>query len=131
MPSKDPINLAANAWMESSDLERLREIASPGSTRGTSRTAKSAATVQGLAARLGRSEAEMASKIPEDTLRRLKYAVIPVPMPDGSTRYDRDIVEREGVREQMADRSKDFSPTRGGEPASDLPQRDAKGRFVK
>lgn len=117
--------------MDDSVLERLNATESPASTRGTSRTAKSAATVQGLAARLGRSEAEMAAKIPEDTLRRLKYPVIPVPQPDGSTRYDRDIVEREGVREQMADRSKDFSPERGGEPASDLPQRDAKGRFVK
>lgn len=131
MPSKDQTPPGVNDWMEPSVLARLSETENPGSTPGTSRIAKSAATVQQLAARLGRSEADMAAQIPEDTLRRLKYPVIPVRQADGSTRYDRDIVEREGRRDQMPDRSKDFSPERGGEQAQDGPQRDAKGRFVK
>lgn len=131
MPSKDQILPGVNDWMDAGVLERLNATENPGSTRGTSRTAKSAATVQALAARLGRSEAEVAEKIPEDTLRRLKYPVIPVPQADGSTRYDRDIVHRDGRDGNMPNLAKDFSPERGGEPASDLPQRDAKGRFVK
>lgn len=126
MPSKDPINLEANAWMESSDLERLRETESPGSTRATSRTAKSAAHVQALAARLGRSESDLVAKIPEDTLRRLKYPVQSHTNPDGSVEYRRDPGIVEGV---LSSHAKDFSPE--GDKRYDKPQRDARGRFVK
>ena len=73
----------------------------------------------------------MAAAIPEDTLRRCKYPVIAVPQPDGSTRYDRDIVERGGKRDATPNLAKDFSPERGGEAVPEGPQRDARGRFVK
>jgi hypothetical protein len=126
MPSKDPINLEANAWMESSDLERLRETASPGSTRATSPTVKSAAHVQALAARLGRSEADLVAKIPEDTLRRLKYPVQSHTNPDGSVTYERDRGIVEGAISSVG---KDLSPA--GEKRYDAPTRDARGRFVK
>ena len=132
MPSKDQILPRVNDWMKSSVLERLNATENPGSTTGTSRTAKSAAVVQALAARLGSDPEVMAAKIPADTLRRCKYPVIPVRQPDGSVRYDRDVIERDGKRDTTPNLSKDFSPETGGEkPEGPTPLRDARGRFVK
>lgn len=125
-PSTDPINLSANAWMESFDLERLSEIASPGSTRGTSRIARSAAHVQALAARLGKDAEELASRIPADTLRRLKYPVLAHENPDGSVSYTRDPGIVEGVISTVG---KDFSPM--ADKKFDSAKRDSRGRYTK
>jgi hypothetical protein len=130
MPSKDQILPGVNDWMPSDVLARLNATENPDSTPGTSRTAKNAAVVQGLAARLGRSAEAVAGSIPEDTLRRCKYPVVPVPQPDGSVRYDRDVVERGGKRDVVPNLGKDFSPERGGE-RPDAPARDARGRYTK
>ena len=132
MPSKDQILPGVNDWMEPSVLERLDATENPGHRPGDSRTAKNAASVQALAARLGRDAEAVASSIPADTLRRCKYPVIPVRQADGSVRYDRDIIERDSKRDVTPNLGTDLSPARpvtGGEAPG--PQRDAKGRFVK
>lgn len=125
-PSTDPINLEANAWLPASDLEKLREIASPASTRGTSPTAKNAAHLQALAARLGKDPEEMAAKIPADTIRRLKNPVLAHTNDDGSVSYTRDLGITEGV---ISGYGKDISPEK--DKKFDGSTRDSRGRFVK
>jgi hypothetical protein len=131
-PSTDTVNLEANQWLEPSVLERLSATVNQGSTRGTSRTAESAAHVQRLAMRLGRSEAELAAKIPADTLRRLKFIALAHENPDGSTTYTHDVVDRKATGTsggQTPLLAKDTSEAHA--PRYDKPQRDSKGRFVK
>jgi len=81
VPSEDPVNEQANLWME--HLEKV-EQAKP-----------QAARVQVLAAALKLDPEELASRIPADTLRRLKYPLVEMPQPDGTTafRHDEGIVE--------------------------------------
>ena len=127
-PSTDTVNLEANQWLPPSVLERLSATVNPGSTRATSRAAKSAGRVQSLAQRLGRSEAEVASKIPEDTLRRLKYPVLAHTNPDGSVTYTHDVIDRKaGMQTPLG--GKDLSPAH--EPRYDAPKRDGSGKFSK
>lgn len=125
-PSTDTINPAANLWLRRDESGRLHEIGPADSTAATSRTAKNAAHVQALAARLGRDAEEMAAKIPEDTLRRLKYPVLAHTNEDGSVSYTRDPGIVEGV---ISTHSKDLSPEK--EKRFDGTTRDSRGRFVK
>lgn len=98
MPSKDPINPKANAWMEREGVapsvpERPRATA-------TARRAMSA-QVQRLARRLGTSPDEIAAKIPPDTLRRTQYPVIETVNEDGTRSFKHDPGIEEGRRASL------------------------------
>ena len=100
MPSEDKYheqNPETNAWVarETSlpkfgtppgfSLASLKE-------RAASRTlARNAAHVQQLAAKLGLDPEELAKRIPEDTLRRLKYSVIEQLDENGLSMFKHDI----------------------------------------
>ena len=126
-PSTDPINHEANRWLHQDESGRLSETRTAGHGRGTRRTAQNAPTVQALAARLGRSAEDVASSIPEDTLRRCKYPVIRIPHADGSVSYERDVAARPGL---ISSYSTDFSHGKI-DPASAPKVRDEQGRFSK
>lgn len=104
MPSKDPINKQANAWMErevlvSSDRERPSETSSRGRGRIGTRTARRemSAQVLRLAKRLRANPDELAGKIPADTLRRTKYPVIEIENEDGTRTFKHD----SGIEEKL------------------------------
>lgn len=100
MPSEDKYheqNPETNAWVAKetslpkfgtppdSSLASSRE-------RAASRTrAKNAAQIQALAARLGLDAEELAKKIPEDTIRRLKYPMIEQTDDEGRSVFKHDI----------------------------------------
>lgn len=92
MPSKDPINPKANAWM-SSDPERrsVTVSADHGATASTTASPALSATVIRLARRLGKTPEEVAAQIPEDTLRRTKYPVIETVNKDGTRSFEHDL----------------------------------------
>lgn len=77
MPSKDPIDAKANAWLKP---PKRASASRPGS-----------ALLDRLARRLKTSPEALARGIPIDTLRRLKYPVVEVPQPDGTTLYRHDL----------------------------------------
>lgn len=118
---------AATAWLSSAP-ERQNATGSPGSTTATSRTGPTAqaAHVQALAARLGRDAEEMAARIPEDTLRRLKNPVVAIDNGDGTTSYNRPsgIITDGRTPALGVDRG-----TTGVTPAPTRP-RDAGGKFT-
>jgi hypothetical protein len=101
MPSKDPINQKANAWMEQeglSDPERLSGIVRADRGRGATRTGRRvmAAPVQRLARRLEVDPDELVKKLPADTVRRLQYPVIETVNADGTRSFKHDIGVSEG-----------------------------------
>ena len=98
MPSKDPVNAKANAWL-SSDQAKRRETGArePGAAASPiGRRALSGQVVR-LAKRLGKTPEEIAETIPEDTLRRTKFPVIEVLNEDGTRTYKHDEGVSEGV----------------------------------
>lgn len=63
----------------------------------TARTVLSA-HIQRLARKLGVSAEDLASRIPDDTIRRTKYPVTEKVQPDGSTIFEAPPTVQEGVR---------------------------------
>ena len=141
MPSKDTFheeNPETNLWAASdpslptfstppeSSLASARESAA-------SRTrAKNAAHVQALAARLGVDAEELAEKIPEDTLRRLKYPMLQQPDGEGRTKFKHDIgIVNERKPLLGIDRAHEaIEKGSGGKGAQATPRR-TDGRFSK
>lgn len=88
MSSRDPINPKANAWMEREGVKSSAPERPPATASGASRAMS--AQVQRLARRLGADPDELARRIPPDTLRRTKYAVIEEVLEDGSRTFRHD-----------------------------------------
>lgn len=122
MPSKDQMNPSAWEWL--SDRAKQRVTALRVRKAATSRLAKSAAYVQDLARRSGLDPEALASRVPEDTLRRLKNPMLTRVNEDGTRSYEHDLGIVEGARSLLAtDRGTD------GEYAAPR-ERDSAGRFV-
>lgn len=87
MPSLDPINDEANAWMGVKVSHGLtgQEPKKPKPER------KMAAQLLRLARRLGVDPDSLATKIPADTIRRLKYPVIEQREKDGTRTFEHDL----------------------------------------
>lgn len=134
MPSKDPINPEANRWLYRDDQGRLHETsaADPGAT--ASRTAQ-AAHVQALAARLHVPAEQLAERIPDDTLRRLKYPVIEQTDPDtGLPVFEHDIgvIKDARIGSMKTDRAHEAIEAGAKGRGAGTPQpRDTSGRFSK
>lgn len=123
MPSKDQMNEPAWAWL--SDRAKQRATALRDKRRGTSRVAKSAAHVLDLARRAGVDAEELASRIPADTLRRLKFPFLTQVEEDGTRTYKHDIGIVEGVKSLLA-------TDRGTDGAYEAPPpRDESGKFIR
>ena len=73
-------------------------VRGPDDSRTVPREAKPTATVVRLAAALGKDPAELAAQIPEDTLRRTRYAMKVQRTEDGKTIYEHDLGIVDGVR---------------------------------
>lgn len=100
-PSEDPINSEWNLWLERSDTGRLKEIEPTDRRAGARQTAPraQAAHLQALAARIGVDAEQLAARIPEDTLRRLKFPMFEHVEPDGTHRFKHDVgIIRDGLR---------------------------------
>jgi len=121
---QDKMNDKAWSWL--SDRARQRVTALRGPRQGASRIARSAAYVLDLASRANVDPAELADRIPEDTLRRLKYPYITTEQEDGTRTFKHDIgIITDGRRDlRSTDRGTD-----GAEPAPTL--RDESGRFIR
>lgn len=120
---KDQMNEPAWTWL--SDRAKRRATALRGKRRGTSLVAKSAAHVLDLARRAGVDAEALASRIPADTLRRLKFPYLTQVQDDGTRKYEHDIGIVEGVKSLMA-------TDRGTGGTYDAPTpRDETGKFVK
>lgn len=133
MPSKDPINPDANRWLYRDAEGKLHEIASPGPGATASRTAQSA-HVQALAAKLSVPAEWLAERIPEDTLRRLKYPVIEQTDENGLSVFKHDIGIITDARTALLkpDRAYDAIEKGSGGRAASAPQpRTGSGRFSK
>lgn len=143
MPSKDTFheeNPQTNKWLDESATSRPTAPTSPGSSRastsarGVSPT-KQAAHVQRLAAALGVDAEELAKRIPEDTLRRLKYPALEQADPEtGLSRFEHDRgVIRDGRRATLApDRAHEAIPKGSKGRGSGTEQgRSPDGRFSK
>lgn len=141
MPSEDTFHAEhpeTNAWAESDPL--LPNFSTPpGSSRDSasanaaSRT-KQAAHVQALAAKLGLDAEELAKKIPEDTLRRLKYPVILEEDPEtGITKFKHDIgiVEARTPLLKIDRAHESIEKGKGGKGAGVPQPRTEGGRFSK
>jgi hypothetical protein len=123
MASKDQMNEGAWAWL--SAPAKLRATATRARSAAVSRTARSAAYVQDLARRSGLDAEALASRIPSDTLRRLKYPMIQHVHEDGTRSFEHDLGITEGVKSLLA-------TDRGTDGAYDAPPaRDESGRFTK
>ena len=97
MPSKDPINTAANLWRSDQGKQPATTSRVPGATVSPTGRRVLSGPLLRLAKRLGKAPEELAETIPEDTLRRLKYPVIETVEPDGTHRYTHDVQVSEGV----------------------------------
>ena len=86
MPSKDPIDPQAQAWMKP-----RKKASSP---------RPMPAVLLRIAPKLGKTAEELARKISADTLRRLKYPVKEIAQPDGTTRYEHDLGITDGRLDQ-------------------------------
>lgn len=76
-PSEDPISEDANLWLRHEAAEKIRKRPMP-------------ARVQILARSTHVEASELAERIPEDTLRRLKYPMIEHSEPDGTSSFTHD-----------------------------------------
>ena len=134
MPSKDPINPDANRWLYRDAQGRLHETsaAEPGAT--ASRTAQ-AAHVQALAASLGVDAEELARRIPEDTLRRLKFPVLEQVDPESGLpvfKHDPGIIEDARIALLKPDRAHEAIEKGAHGRGAGAPQpRSDNGRFSK
>ena len=97
MPSKDPINEQANAWMGGENLEvgKGLEAATP---KPAKKERTMAAQLLRLARRLGVDPDELATKIPADTIRRLKYPTLEQRDREGARSFEHDIGIRQDGR---------------------------------
>lgn len=135
MPSQDTFhqerpetNNALLAQLSPSERERLNATAKAVSTRATSPAVKrgaQAARIQALAARLGEDAEELASRIPDDTLRRLKYPVLVQPQEDGTTQFKHDLGVIRG------DTRRSLLATDHIHEETEKQARSERGRFVK
>jgi hypothetical protein len=89
LPSEDPIQPEANLWFREAGISQGAAAGVPKTRKPEKR--KMSAALQRLALRLGKDPDEMAARIPEDTLRRLKYPVIERKTPDGKREYEHDL----------------------------------------
>lgn len=96
MPSKDPINQKANAWLSGQERPSATEHLARGATASQTGRRGLSSVVLRLASRLGIEPEELADRIPADTLRRLKYPVIETVEEDGSRSYKDDKQVMEG-----------------------------------
>lgn len=78
-----------------SDQERPKETATTASTGVAKRVRQMAPQILRLASRLRVDPDELAARLPDDTVRRLKYPVLEVENEDGSRsfKHDHGIVE--------------------------------------
>ncbi len=127
MPSEDPINEVANQWWYRDAEGQIHEIAAEGDNEVPSRPTENAARVQQLAAVLGFDSEQMAKRIPEDTLRRLKFPLVEQRQPDGTVAFQHDKGITNEVQPLIAtDRAHEPIP-----PGSNPQPRDASGKFTK
>ncbi len=127
MPSEDPINPAANRWWYRDAEGQIHEIEGEAEHEVPARPAEQAARVQQLAYRLGLDAETLAGKIPDDTLRRLKFPAIEQPQDDGTTAFKHDLGISQGVAPLLGtDRAHDPIP-----PGSAPRPRGADGKFSK
>ena len=111
------------AWSWLGAGAKLRVTAKEARSRARRQIARSAAYVQDLARRSGSNPEVLAQRIPEDTLRRLKYPMHVRVNEDGTRNFEHDLGIVEGAKSLLAtDRGT------GGE-YSPLPERDESGRF--
>ena len=141
MPSEDKFhaeNPRTNRWLEESAASSQKPSTRPGSSpgsqsaRGASPT-KQAARIQALAATLGMDAEQLAARIPEDTLRRLKYPVLEQTDPEtglSKFEHDRGIVRDHRQPLLAPDRAHDAIPKGvGGKGAGVAQPRDLSGKF--
>ena len=122
MPSKDPMNEKAWSWLGAG--AKLRVTAKAARSRARRQIARSAAYVQDLARRSGSDPEVLAERIPEDTLRRLKYPMHVHVNEDGTRSFEHDLGIVEGAKSLLSvDRGTD------GEYAAPR-ERDESGRFI-
>jgi hypothetical protein len=82
--------------MREIDIETGAAAATP---KAKPPTRKMAAAIQRLALRLGKDPDEIAAKIPEDTIRRLRYPVIERELEDGTREFEHDLgIEHDRAR---------------------------------
>lgn len=105
MPSEDRVDPKANAWMEDrSDGSRRTAPTKPGSSQTSEKDrafARQAGIIQRLALATGRDPNELAERIPEDTLRRLKFPVTTQVAADGSLTFKEPVVVIEGGKKSL------------------------------
>lgn len=144
MPSTDKFheeNPQTNKWLDESDPSQQKSATSHGSSPGSTRAkdasrTKQAAQVQRLALELGIDAEELAERIPEDTLRRLKFPVLEQTNPEsGLTEFKHDIgVVHDGRTPLLApDRAHDAIPkgSNGRGAGTSTGRSDVTGRFTK
>lgn len=123
MPSKDQMNESAWAWLSDRAKQRVTRLRER--TPGGMPIAKSAAYVQDLARRAKVDAEALAARIPQDTLRRLKYPMLQHVDEDGLRHFTHDLGIEEGRRSLLA-------TDRGTDGVYDAPrERDENGRFIK
>lgn len=144
MPSEDKYHEQrpeTNSWLErdESGAFRLTAPTRPGSFHASARAndasrTRNAAKVQALAAKLGLDAEKLAQRIPEDTLRRLKFPMLEQTDPlTGLTSFKHDVGIVEGRKGLTAvDRAHESIPHGSGGKGHNAPTpRDDAGRFTK
>lgn len=142
MPSEDKFHEEkpeTNRWLEESGLSASMSPTSPASSRAStsakgSSATKQAAQVQRLAKAQGLDAEELAKKIPEDTLRRLKFPVLEQKDANGLSTFKHDIgVVRDGRTALIGtDRAHEAIEKGSSGRGAGIPQpRDGSGRFTK
>lgn len=143
MPSEDKFhaeNPATNKWLEEAEDSLQTAPTLPGSSststraRATSGT-KQAAMIQRLARVTGEDAEALAARIPEDTLRRLKYPVLEQVDPETGLQkfeHDRGIIHDHRQPLLAPDRAHDTIPKGSNGRGAGIGQvRDSIGRFTK
>ena len=142
MPSKDTFheeNPRTNRWLGENAPSSQKPATPRGSSLGSSTArggspTKQAARVQALAATLGMDAEQLAARIPEDTLRRLKYPVLEHVDPEtGLPKFEHD---RGIIRDRQPllapDRAHEAIPKGERGRGAGVPQpRDLGGKFTK
>lgn len=90
MAGEDKLNPQANAWMEGENLEVQHGLAAA-LPKPAKKERSMAAQLMRLARRLGLDPDELATRIPADTIRRLKYPVLEQRDRGGTRSFDHDL----------------------------------------
>lgn len=142
MPSEDTFhaeNPQTNRWLEESGDSQPSRKTSTGSSRASASgrapsPTKQAAHLQKLAATLGVDAEELAKRVPEDTLRRLKYPMLEQVDPEtglSQFKHDRGIMRDRPQPLVATDRAHTEIPKGSKGYGAGMSPRGADGRYSK